>query len=137
MFREEHLQVPDGWPGSRWYAKTGQTEGRQTSEVRDNSADRHGAEMADKRDYEKLSREDLIRRLMDRDSDDAGGLRLRYKGQTPPWRIVRKVQPRRQKIEPKLCVGPEDMQARNLILEGENLQAMVSLYKYRCRSTWC
>ena len=87
--------------------------------------------MLDNRDYASFNREQLLRLLRERDADDAGGLRLRYKGQTPPWRIVREVQPRRQKIEPRLSIGPEEMQARNLILEGENLQAMVSLYKYR------
>lgn len=82
------------------------------------------------RDYDSINREDLIRLLRDRDADEAGGLRLYYAGQTPPWRIVRRVQPRRQKIEEKLCCGPEAEQA-SLILEGENLQGMVSLYKYR------
>ena len=47
------------------------------------------------RDYENLSREDVIGLLRDRDADEAGGLRLHYKGQTPPWRIIRRVQPRR------------------------------------------
>lgn len=41
-----------------------------------------------------------------------------------------RVQPRRQKIEEKLCHGSEAERV-NLILEGENLQGMVSLYKYR------
>ena len=81
--------------------------------------------------YEKLSREELIRRLSDREQESAGGIRLTYPGQTQPWQIVRQVKPRRQHIEKKLCCGSEEMQARNLILEGENLQAMVSLYKYR------
>jgi len=83
------------------------------------------------RDYGDLRREELIELLRDRDADEAGGLRLHYKGQTPPWRIVRRVQPRRQKIEQKLSFGPEEDQASNLIVEGDNLHAMVSLYKYR------
>jgi adenine-specific DNA-methyltransferase len=83
------------------------------------------------RDYDSFSREELIRLLRSRDAEEAGGLRLHYKGQTPPWRIVRKVQPRRQKIEQKLSFGSEEDQAANLIVEGENLHAMVSLYKYR------
>lgn len=83
------------------------------------------------RDYRSLSREDLIDLLQERDADEAGGLRLHYKGQTPPWRIVRRVQPRRQKIEQKLSAGPEEDQASNMIVEGDNLHAMVSLYKYR------
>lgn len=86
--------------------------------------------MSDFRAYDTYSREDLIRLLRERDADEAGGLRLHYKGQTPPWRIVRRVQPRRQRIEERLCCGDEAHRT-NLILEGENLQAMVSLYKYR------
>lgn len=83
------------------------------------------------RDYDKLSREDLIRLLMDRDGEELGGIRLTYPGQAPPWQIVRRVQPRAQKIERKLSFGDEAEQAKNLIVEGENLQALVSLYKYR------
>ena len=83
------------------------------------------------RDYESYSREELLTLLRDRDADEAGGLRLHYKGQTPPWRIVRRVQPRRQKIEQKLSFGHEADQASNLIIEGDNLHAMISLYKYR------
>ena len=86
--------------------------------------------MSDTRAYDTYSREDLIRLLRERDTDEAGGLRLHYKGQTPPWRIVRRVQPRAQKIEEKLSCGSE-ADRTNLILEGENLQGMVSLYKYR------
>ncbi|WP_342152275.1 site-specific DNA-methyltransferase [Methylorubrum sp. SB2] len=82
-------------------------------------------------DYDKLSREDLIRALMDRDSQDLGGIRMSYPGQRPPWQIVRQVQPRSQRIERKLCHGTEAEQCENLVIEGENLQAMVSLYKYR------
>jgi adenine-specific DNA-methyltransferase len=81
--------------------------------------------------YDDLSREDLVRLLGEQEQFSTGGLRLAYTGQTAPWQIVRKVRPRRQKIERKLCVGSEDHQAANLIIEGENLQAMVSLYKYR------
>src|SRR4051812_41195556 len=88
--------------------------------------------MSDARAYDAYSREDLIRLLRERDADEAGGLRLHYKGQTPPWRIVRRVQPRRQRIEERLCCGDE-AERTNLILEGENLQAMVSLYKYRAQ----
>lgn len=81
--------------------------------------------------YEKLAREELLRLLEERDAEESGGIRLTYRGQTPPWQIVRRVQPRRQRIDKKLSFGPEDFQAGNLIVEGENLQAMVSLYKYR------
>ena len=81
--------------------------------------------------YNQLRREELIHLLEERDAQESGGIRITYNGQTPPWHIVRKVQPRRQKIDTKLSVGSEDEQSSNLIMEGENLQAMVSLYKYR------
>ncbi len=81
--------------------------------------------------YDDLSREDLLRILMERDADERGALRLHYGGQTPPWQIVRRVRPRCQKIEPKLSFGSEVDQAANLLIEGDNLQSMVSLYKYR------
>jgi len=82
-------------------------------------------------DYATLTREQLIAQLTERDENERGGIRLTYKGQTPPWRMVRRVRPRRQKIETELCVGGEHEQDCNLIVEGENLQALVSLYKYR------
>lgn len=82
-------------------------------------------------DYAKLSREDLIRLLHERDGSDAGGIRLTYPGQTPPWQIIRQLKPRSQRIEKSFCVGPEDSQSANALIEGENLQALVSLYKYR------
>ena len=68
------------------------------------------------RDYEHFSREDLLRLLRERDQDEAGSLRLTYKGQTPPWRIVRRVQPRSQKIEAKLSCGLEPDQACNMLV---------------------
>jgi adenine-specific DNA-methyltransferase len=89
-----------------------------------------GGKVMVERTYDSFSREELIRLLRDRDQDEAGGLRLQYVGQTPPWRIVRRVQPRVQRISEKLCCGPE-ADRTNIILEGENLQGMVSLYKYR------
>lgn len=81
--------------------------------------------------YDDLRREELLALLEERDRLESGGLRLAYTGQTPPWQIVRRVQPRCQRIEKRLCTGDEEYQAMNLVMEGENLQAMVSLYKYR------
>lgn len=82
-------------------------------------------------DYAKLSRDDLIRLLLERDGDNGGGIRLTYPGQTPPWQIIRQLKPRSQRIERKLCIGDEANQSENMLIEGENLQALVSLYKYR------
>lgn len=81
--------------------------------------------------YDRMSREELIRLIMERDSEELGGIRLTYPGQTPPWQIVRRVQPRSQRIDKRVSHGSETLQAENLIVEGENLQTLVSLYKYR------
>jgi adenine-specific DNA-methyltransferase len=83
-------------------------------------------------DFEKLSREDLIKLLTgQQEEEQSSGIRLTYPGQTAPWQIVRRVQPRGQRIDAKFSAGDENAQAANLIVEGENLQALVSLYKYR------
>lgn len=83
-------------------------------------------------DFDKLSREELIKLLLEHhDEGPSNGIRLTYPGQTAPWQIVRRVQPRGQRIDPKFSAGDENAQAANLIVEGENLQALVSLYKYR------
>ena len=81
--------------------------------------------------YEALTREDLLRILKERATESKNGVRLTYDGQRAPWHIVRNVKPRRQCIVRELCAGSEAEQVKNLIVEGENLQAMVSLYKYR------
>lgn len=45
--------------------------------------------------------------------------------------IDKKVRPRQTIIKKELSVGSAEAQARNMIIEGENLQAMVTLYKER------
>lgn len=82
-------------------------------------------------DYNDLTQAELVALLKRRDAEDGQGTRLRYAGQRVPWHIVRKVQPRQQRIDNKISSGNETDQSSNLILEGENLQAMVSLYRYR------
>ena len=81
--------------------------------------------------YDDLSRDELLKSLIERDAEEAGGIRLTYTGQSPPWQIARRVRPRRQKIEKKFSVGNEDEQSSNLIVDGENLHAQVPLDKYR------
>jgi adenine-specific DNA-methyltransferase len=61
----------------------------------------------------------------------SSGVALSFHGKRSVMEIAKKVRPRVMRREPKLHVGDLDAQARNLIIEGENLQAMVTLYKYR------
>jgi adenine-specific DNA-methyltransferase len=86
-------------------------------------------------DYEQLSRAALIRLLQEHDAAliDAGrdGIVMNYTGRTAPWQIIRQVKPKLNRILKKFSVGDEISQSQNEIWDGENLSAMVTLYKYR------
>lgn len=86
-------------------------------------------------EYEQLSRAALIRLLQEHDAslNEAGknGIVMSYTGRTAPWQIIRQVKPKLNKIIKKLSVGDEAAQSLNEIWDGENLSAMVTLYKYR------
>ncbi|GLK76418.1 hypothetical protein GCM10008171_16720 [Methylopila jiangsuensis] len=76
----------------------------------------------------KLDRDDLeriVRGLL------SHGVALSFHGKRTALEIYRRVRPRVTRREPRLHVGPAIDQAKNLLIEGENLQAMVTLYKYR------
>lgn len=60
-----------------------------------------------------------------------GGITLNFHGKRTAQEIDKKVRPRQTQIRRDLCVGSLEEQARNKIIEGENLQAMVTLYKER------
>lgn len=85
--------------------------------------------------YEQLTRGDLIRLLEQHDAEraDAGkdGIIMSYTGRTAPWQIIRQVKPKLTKINQRISVGDAEAQGQNIIMEGENLSAMVTLYKYR------
>jgi adenine-specific DNA-methyltransferase len=75
-----------------------------------------------------LDREDLIatvKRMVN------GGVSLGFHGKRTAMNIMRKVRPRVTRRVKELHVGTPQEQAKNLLIEGENLQAMVTLYKYR------
>lgn len=77
---------------------------------------------------EGLDREDLIKVVRGLLSN---GVALSFHGKRTALEIAKRVRPRVMRREPKLHVGSPENQARNLLVEGENLQAMVTLYKYR------
>ena len=75
-----------------------------------------------------LDREDLIatiKRMVN------GGVSLSFHGKRTAMEIARRVRPRVTRRIADLHVGTPEEQSRNLLIEGENLQAMVTLYKYR------
>ncbi len=85
-------------------------------------------------DYDQLSRSALIRLLQEHDTAllEAGkdGIVMSYTGRTAPWQIIRQVKPKLSRIIKKQSVGEEKAQCENEIWDGENLSAMVTLYKY-------
>ena len=85
--------------------------------------------------YEQMTRGDLIRLLEQHDEEraEAGkdGIIMSYTGRTAPWQIIRQVKPKLSKINQRASVGDALAQGQNIIMDGENLSAMVTLYKYR------
>lgn len=61
----------------------------------------------------------------------SGGISVMFHGKKSASEIKRKVRPRIMKMDKKLSVGSEDEAAKNMLIEGENLQAMVTLYNYK------
>lgn len=77
---------------------------------------------------ELLERDDLLKMLKTMIN---GGVSVNFHGKRLAQEIYKKVRPRVTRIIRSLCVGTVEEQAENLLIEGENLQAMVTLYKYR------
>jgi adenine-specific DNA-methyltransferase len=75
-----------------------------------------------------LDRDDLVKLVK---SMLSNGVALTFYGKRSAKEISRKVRPRVMRREPRLHVGSPSEQSRNLLIEGENLQTMVTLYKYR------
>jgi len=86
-------------------------------------------------DFEQLTKPALVRLLQEHESAlaQAGkdGIVMNYTGRTAPWQIIRQVKPKLHRIIKKASQGEEAKQAENEIWDGENLSAMVTLYKYR------
>lgn len=59
------------------------------------------------------------------------GVNLSFSGKQQARRIARLVRPRVQRSNPTLSVGAPEQQSKNLLIEGDNLQALASLYRWR------
>lgn len=79
-------------------------------------------------DIENLSHIELVALVR---TMRAGGIAVMFDGKSNVHEIVRKVRPRQMRLVKKLCAGSAADQAQNMIIEGENLQAMSTLYRYR------
>ena len=60
-----------------------------------------------------------------------GGITLSFNGKRTAQVIERKVMPRIIRVNRKLSFNAEQSIGKNILVDGENLQAMVTLYKYK------
>jgi adenine-specific DNA-methyltransferase len=79
-------------------------------------------------DLELLTKDELIGMLLERADS---GVNLSFPGKAVTRRVARRVRPRVQRSVAKYSIGPEAEQARNLLIEGDNLQGLVTLYRER------
>ncbi|HEU4393036.1 MAG TPA: site-specific DNA-methyltransferase [Solirubrobacterales bacterium] len=77
---------------------------------------------------EELSREQLLTLL---EELDEGGIHIQFSGKANARGLARRVRPRVLKPMRKYSCGSELEQAHNLLIEGDNLQAMATLYRQR------
>ena len=77
---------------------------------------------------EDLSREDLIELL---EARREGGIRIDFSGKNNARKLARQVRPRVARTVKKYGEGSEVDQAPNSLIEGDNLQAMATLFRER------
>jgi adenine-specific DNA-methyltransferase len=82
----------------------------------------------DARPLAELSRDELIELL---EAHGEGGIRIDFSGKSNARKLTRRVRPRICRTLKKYSAGEEEEQARNLIVEGDNLQAMATLFRER------
>src|SRR5205814_7995845 len=75
-----------------------------------------------------LSREQLLEVL---EASNEGGIKIAFAGKNNARRLARAVRPRVIRTVAKFSVGEAAARAVNLVVEGDNLQAMATLYKDR------
>src|SRR5947209_20287135 len=65
-----------------------------------------------------------------KDITENGGIKIYFSGKANAQRISRKVKTRVLREVPKLSVGSEEEKNENIIIEGDNLMSMSTLYQY-------
>ncbi|MDB4950454.1 MAG: methylase domain protein [Gemmatimonadetes bacterium] len=65
------------------------------------------------------------------DSRPEAGIRIDFPGKPGLRAALARLRPRSQRRLAQYCAGPEEEQTRNLVVEGDNLQVMGSLYRFR------
>lgn len=82
-------------------------------------------------DLELLSKDELIEVIGRLQSESEPGVKLTFPGKATARRVTRRVRPRIQRTISKYGAGTPDERSRNLLIEGDNLQALATLYKER------
>jgi adenine-specific DNA-methyltransferase len=82
----------------------------------------------DTQNLEDLSTEQLIELVQQR---TGAGVNLSFPGKPIARQIARQARPRVQETVKKYSVGSSEDQAHNMLIEGDNLQALASLYRWR------
>jgi len=76
----------------------------------------------------ELSRDELIALIREK---TGGGVKLEFSGKSNARRLARRVRPRVQRTIAKYSAGTPELQSKNLLIEGDNLQSMVTLHRER------
>lgn len=84
--------------------------------------------MDDATALEELPVEQLIEMIREK---TGAGVNLSFPGKVLARQLGRKVRPRNQRTVKSLSAGDEHGRSRNLLIEGDNLQALASLYRER------
>lgn len=75
-----------------------------------------------------VSRDQLLEVL---EANNEGGIKIAFSGKSNARRLARAVRPRVSRLVAKYGIGNQEDRARNMVVEGDNLQAMATLYKER------
>ena len=86
--------------------------------------------MDDLTDLDEMTREQLLALLRERSEE---GVTVQFSGKANSRRLARKVRPRVQRSIKKYSAGDPEAQSQNLVIEGDNMQALTTLYRERGR----
>lgn len=84
-------------------------------------------EYADRR-VDDLNLDDLLTIF---EANGGGGIRVTFPGKLNARRLARQVRPRVAQTIKSLGCGPAEARSLNVLIEGDNLQAMTTLHRYR------
>lgn len=82
----------------------------------------------DGRALTELTRDELLDVIA---AQHQAGIRIQFPGKDVARILSRRVRPRVSRTIAKYCAGSPEDQARNVVMEGDNLQGMVTLFGYR------